>query len=42
MALEHSSPTCGDIGESDDGYCDDPTHDEACDCGADPDAWEEF
>lgn len=42
MALQRDPPYLGDTGESEDGYCDDPSHDEECTCGADPDAWEEY
>lgn len=42
MALERSIPHLGDIGDGEEGYCDDPTHGEDCECGADPDAWEEY
>jgi hypothetical protein len=37
MALERDPPYLGDIGDEEEGFCDDPTHPEDCTCGADPD-----
>lgn len=37
MALERDPPYLGDIGDNEDGFCDDPLHPDDCTCGADPD-----
>jgi hypothetical protein len=35
--LREKPPHLGDIGDEEEGFCDDPTHPEDCTCGADPD-----